>query len=336
MTRLLDATISAVLYIYHCLCRVCFAIFHPPPSKLDPTSHPTPNLTLSADIIKFRVSSSRRHIHFVLLLTAGVTARVYSVLDISKQETNIRSSIPNNASSDASTPSPKPKQVRHRRRRSTRWFPIILKNRATHTDIVALVRQAFEDCHDDEYEARAVFDRQSAWGTIKSLVIQNPDEDDDYDHDDHHSYDNVPTTPTSQCWTEALPPYSHSTPPPPAFAKFSSRPGKLRYTPSFINAPFPCTSSAPSTIAASLSSNLKISDTTQSLPALLSHAHALPCVPPSFSAPSICRFNTESASVESSMDARMSNMTEPHVELDVPEEIDADWSDVLSLDAYVD
>ncbi len=31
----------------------------------------------------------------------------------------------------------------------------------------------------------------------------------------------------------------------------------------------------------------------------------------------------------------MSTLTESHDGLDVPEEIDADWSDVLSLDAYV-
>ncbi|KAF8917152.1 hypothetical protein CPB85DRAFT_1286217 [Mucidula mucida] len=271
-----------VLHIYHFLRRVCLAIFYPSLSKIDPSTVAEPDIERGYHQVSRKLFSPDLYIS----LTAGMTDAT-RVLDISSPKPI--QEIPS---------SPKPKQIHHRRRRSTRWFPNILKNRATQTDIVALVRQAFEDCHDDEYEARAVFDRQSAWGTIKSLVIH----DEFYDE----SYENVPTTPT---WTEALPPYTHSTPPSSAFAKLGSF-----YT------PFPCTSSAPSTIV-----SLSSCDTTQSLPALLYQA-SMPCLPLSFSAPSLAYFQ---------VDARMSTLMESHDGLDVPEEIDADWSDVLSLDAYV-
>ncbi|PBL03321.1 hypothetical protein ARMGADRAFT_11766 [Armillaria gallica] len=69
--------------------------------------------------------------------------------------------------------------LHQRKRSSTVWFkkPTTSRdyNRFSNydddTNVVARVRRAIEECAEEE-DVRAIFDRRSAWGTIKSVIIE--------------------------------------------------------------------------------------------------------------------------------------------------------------------
>lgn len=138
--------------------------------RLLPRLGPAP-WSLMLNAIPSLVSPSAIHSKDTILIFQGAHIRE-TVLDISRPP--------------ALSPS------KHRRHRSTRWFPVDALPRPTsqldkrhtraHTlhNMVAIVRQAIAlDETDYAEEARANLSRRSEWGTIKSLSIDNFDDDED-------------------------------------------------------------------------------------------------------------------------------------------------------------
>ncbi|KAK0194037.1 hypothetical protein F5146DRAFT_416135 [Armillaria mellea] len=75
--------------------------------------------------------------------------------------------------------SPPEPSLHQRKRSSTVWFKKPgasrdynrYSNYDDDTNVVARVRRAIEECAEEE-DVRAIFDRRSAWGTIKSVIIE--------------------------------------------------------------------------------------------------------------------------------------------------------------------
>ncbi|SJL09907.1 uncharacterized protein ARMOST_13288 [Armillaria ostoyae] len=95
--------------------------------------------------------------------------------------------------------SPPEPSLHQRKRSSTVWFkkPTTSRdyNRFSNydddTNVVARVRRAIEECAEEE-DVRAIFDRRSAWDTIKSVIIE---EDVIEDAEDLFSTYSTPSTP---------------------------------------------------------------------------------------------------------------------------------------------